>query len=89
MKRMQPARLDELLADEALAALDAENRFELEAMLRDSPEAERDALMRTAALTQLAFLRRDSSALQPMPARLRARLLGTAGAQGSPSRPDI
>lgn len=78
MKRMHSDRLQELLADEALAALDAENRSELESLLRRSPEAERDALMRTAALAQLAFLRRDSSALQPMPASLRARVLGTA-----------
>jgi hypothetical protein len=56
-------------------------------MLRESPGAERDALMRTAALTQLAFLRRDSSALQPMPASLRARLLGTAEVQRSVIKP--
>ena len=37
--------------------------------------------MQTAALTQLAFLRRDRSALQAMPERLRARLLGAAQAQ--------
>ena len=78
MNRLQPDRLNELLADEALAALDAEHHSELEAMLSQSPEAERDALMRTAALTQLAFLQRDRSAPQPMPAGLRARLLSTA-----------
>jgi hypothetical protein len=78
MKRMDSERLQDLLADEALGGLDATHRSELEALLHESPEAERDALMRTAALTQLAFLRRDSSALQPMPAGLRARLLGTA-----------
>lgn len=56
-------------------------------MLRESPAAERDALLRTAALTQLAFLRADRQAQQAMPARLRARLLGMAAAQGSPTRP--
>lgn len=80
MKRTHTDRLQELLADEALGGLDATGGSELEALLRESPAAERDALMRTAALTQLAFLRRDSSALQPMPASLRARLLGTAKA---------
>ena len=88
MKRMHDAdRLQELLADEALGGLDVTCGSELEALLRESPEAERDALMRTAALTQLAFLRRDSSALQPMPASLRARLLGTAEAQRSAIKP--
>lgn len=87
MKRTHTDRLQELLADEALGGLDATGDSELEALLRESPEAERDALMRTAALTQLAFLRRDSSALQPMPASLRARLLGTAEAQRSPLKP--
>jgi len=87
MKRAHPDRLQELLADEALGGLDASCHSELEALLRESPEAERDALMHTAALTQLAFLRRDSSALQPMPASLRARLLGTAKAQRSGHKP--
>lgn len=87
MKRTHTDRLQELLADEALGGLDATCRSELEGLLRESPEAERDALMRTAALTQLAFLRRDSSARQPMPASLRARLLGTAEVQRSSIKP--
>lgn len=87
MKRMRTDRLQELLADEAIGRLDATSNSELEAMLCESPEAERDALMRTAALAQLAFLRRDSSALQPMPARLRARLLNAAETQRSPLKP--
>jgi hypothetical protein len=84
MKRVHGKRLQELLADEALGGLDVTFRSELEALLGDSADAERDALMRTAALTQLAFLRRDPAALQPMPASLRARLLGTAKAQSGP-----
>jgi hypothetical protein len=88
MKRTHDAgRLQELLADEALGRLDVTCGSELEALLRESPEAERDALMRTAALTQLAFLRRDPAALQPMPASLRARLLGTAEVQRSAIKP--
>lgn len=87
MKRMHGDRLQELLADEALGGLDASGNSELEAMLRESPGAERDALLRAAALTQLAFLRADRSAQQAMPARLRARLLGMAEIQGSPTRP--
>jgi ABC-type nitrate/sulfonate/bicarbonate transport system ATPase subunit len=87
MKRVHTDRLQELLADEALGGLDATCRSELEPLLRELPDAERDALMRTAALTQLAFLRRDASALQPMPASLRARLLGTAVVQRSAIKP--
>lgn len=87
MSPMRTDRLQELLADEALGGLDVTCGSELEAMLRESPGAERDALMRTAALTQLAFLCRDTSALQPMPARLRARLLSAAETQRSPPKP--
>lgn len=81
MSRMHTGRLQELLADEALAVLDAECRSELDALLRDHPDTQRDALMQTAALTQLAFLCRDHSAAQAMPDRLRARLLSAAQAQ--------
>lgn len=87
MKRLHTDRLHELLADEALGGLDASSGSELETMLRDSPAAERDALMRTAALAQLAFLRADRGAHQAMPERLRARLLGAAAAQRSPIKP--
>lgn len=78
MSRMYTDRLQELLVDEALAALDAERSAELETLLGDCPAAQRNALMQVAALTQLAFLRRDQSALQPMPERLKARLLSAA-----------
>ena len=78
MSRMHTDRLQELLADEALAALDAEHSAELETLLGDCPAAQRNALMQVAALTQLAFLRRDQSALQRMPERLKARLLSAA-----------
>ena len=81
MSHMHTSRLQELLADEALAILDAECRTELEMLLGDYPDTQRDALMQTAALTQLAFLRRDQSAAQAMPERLRARLLSAAQAQ--------
>jgi len=78
MSHMHTDRLQELLVDEALAALDAEHSTELETLLGDCPATQRDALMQAAAFTQLAFLRRDRSALQPMPERLKARLRGAA-----------
>ena len=87
MSRMHTDRLQELLADEALAALDAKRSAELAMLLSDCPAAERDALMQTAALTQLVFLGRDRSALQAMPERLKARLLGAAQAQRFPAKP--
>lgn len=89
MSRIHPAshdRLYELLADEALAALDVEHGPELEAMLSQSPDTQRDELMQTAALTQLAFLRQDQSALKTMPEHLRARILSTAQAQHPPTK---
>ncbi len=74
MNRMRSDRLQELLADEALAALDTESSTELDTLLRDAPDTQRDALMQTAALTQLAFLCRDPAAPRVMPDHLRARL---------------
>ncbi len=87
MSGMRTDRLEELLADEALAALNAERSAELALLLSDCPAAQRDALMQTAAMTQLAFLRRDRSALQAMPERLKTRLLSTAQAQRFPTKP--
>lgn len=74
MSSIRSDRLQELLADEALAALDAESSAELEAALREAPDTQRDALMETAALTQIAFLRRDQAAPSVMPDHLRVRL---------------
>ena len=90
MSHMHPAsrdRLYELLADEALAALDTKHEAELEALLSEAPDAQRDELMQTAALTQLAFLQRDRPAPKAMPGHLRARILGTAQAERPASKP--
>ena len=74
-------RLDELLADEAAAALEAGDAPELEALLADNPAVARDELLEIAALTQVAFLRGSrmrsgSPAVSELPAGLRARLAG-------------
>ncbi len=87
MSHMHTNRLLELLAEEALAALDAERSAELEMLLADCPAAQRDALMQTAAITTLAFVHSDRSALQFMPERLKARLLRAAEAQRLPAKP--
>lgn len=87
MNHMRTDRLLELLADEALAALNAERRAELEMLLADCPPAQRDALIQTAAITTLAFVHSDRSALQAMPERLKGRLLSAAEAQRLRAKP--
>lgn len=79
-------RLDELLADEAAAALAAADATELDELLARHGAADRDQLVQAAALAQVAFLRqaRRNSAipgttLERMPAGLRARLERQAG----------
>lgn len=68
------SRIAELLADEAAAALAAEDRHELEQLARQVPPAEREAFLRAASLVQVSCLRQDGAAVVRMPARLRARL---------------
>ncbi len=79
-------RLDELLADEAAAALEAADATELQELLARHRAVDRDQLVQAAALAQVAFLRRarrsaaaPGSTVERMPAGLRARLERQAG----------
>jgi len=65
-------RLEELLADEASAALDAGDGPELKGLLERHPGIRRDEFLRAAALAQVAFLRQANATR--MPAGLRERL---------------
>lgn len=65
-------RLDELLADEAAAGLPASSVDELASLVVRHPAVPRDELLRAAALTQVAFLRRGT--IERMPAGLAERL---------------
>ncbi len=65
-------RLDDLLADEAAAALESAAAPELASLLIRHPRVVRDELLQAAALTQVAFLRRG--AVERMPAGLTERL---------------
>lgn len=73
-------RLNELLADEAAAALDAADQPELAGLLAKHGEVSRDEFLATAALAQVAFLRREgrqrpgTPGAGRMPAGLKARL---------------
>lgn len=73
-------RLHELLADEAAAALEASDQPELASLLAKHGEVPRDEFLATAALAQVAFLRRDGrrqpgrAAADRMPPGLKARL---------------
>jgi anti-sigma-K factor RskA len=68
------SRIAELLADEAAAALAAEDQRELEQLARQVPATEREAFLRAASLVQVSCLRQDGRAVVRMPAKLRARL---------------
>jgi hypothetical protein len=77
-------RLEELLADEASAGLDATDAPELKQLLDRHPAVGRDDFMQAAALAQVAFLRRDQrsagtgaqgvATVSRMPAGLKERL---------------
>jgi hypothetical protein len=72
-------RLTELLADEAAAGIDSADAPEFRALLDRNPRADRDDLMRVAALTQVAFLHREQRgnrrpAGERMPPGLKERL---------------
>lgn len=69
-----PARLAELLADEAAAALAAEDHRELEQLAREVAPGEREAFVRAASLVQVSCLRNDARAAGRMPDALRQRL---------------
>lgn len=69
-----PGPLDDVLADEAAAALSEADRREFEPLLRAASPAEREAYLRAAALVQVTCLRGDASGAHRMPGRLRQRL---------------
>ena len=66
------SRLDELLADEAAAALESAAAPELAGLLSRNPGVARDEMLQAAALAQVAFLRRGT--IHRMPAGLAERL---------------
>jgi anti-sigma-K factor RskA len=69
-----PGPLDEVLADEAAAALSDADRREFEPLLRAASPAEREAYLRAAALVQVTCLHGDTGSVRRMPDRLRQRL---------------
>jgi hypothetical protein len=66
------SRLDELLADEAAAALESAAAPELAGLLSRNSGVARDEMLQAAALAQVAFLRRGP--MHRMPAALAERL---------------
>ncbi len=89
-----PDRLTELLVDEATAGLSVGELDELDTLLTGQPARRRNDYMHAAAVTQLAFLKRDAqAAVHRMPAALRARILSAAApepvARGAPSVADL
>lgn len=88
-----PGPLDDVLADEAAAALSDADRREFETLLRAASPTERDAYLRAAALVQVTCLRGDASGTHRMPERLRQRLAEQGQAivarQSTPAVADI
>ncbi|MEQ8766670.1 MAG: anti-sigma factor [Planctomycetota bacterium] len=71
---LEPGRLEELLADRALDALETEDLDELSRLLGDSPHLEDPTYEYTAAALELAFARQDGSAYTPLPSSLSASI---------------
>lgn len=71
-------RLLDLLAMQATEGLSRGENAELEALLRAHNHVDRDELMATAVLTQLALLGQDKAALHKAPLRVRAKLITDA-----------
>lgn len=67
-------RLLELLADRAAFGLDADDRQELDELLRESPEFESDSLELAAAALELAMLDVRQTGSEQLPLRLQARI---------------
>jgi anti-sigma-K factor RskA len=76
-------RLVELLADRATQGLSREEARELEALLRQHPDVDPDALDRVAAAVYLATAPRDET---PLPGALRARIERVAPTEARPTR---
>lgn len=72
-------RLAELLAGEAVGDLDAAERAELERLAATLANDEREELLQTAALAQVALCRRDRAA-RSLPPALKLRLERQAAA---------
>ena len=84
-------RVDELLADEASASLEAGDARELRALLDRNPGVRRDGLIQAAALAQVAFLHESRrtgarAGSTRMPAALRQRLASQGEAMVSRQR---
>jgi len=74
-------RIDELLIDQAIGGLDAEQQNELRTLLAGEPEPDRNPYMETAALVQLGIASMEQAGgrrAQGMPQRLRSRLRESA-----------
>jgi anti-sigma-K factor RskA len=93
LNQQGPGPLDEVLADEAAAALSEADRREFEPLLRAASPTEREAYLRAAALVQVTCLREDGHSLRRMPDRLRTRLAEQGQAivarQAAPAVADI
>lgn len=79
-------RAEEMLCDEALVGLTAEEQSELEAMLAEAPRlgaAERDAFARAAASVAIASTSKGGATTEKMPASLVAKLEKLAAATTS------
>ena len=73
-----PERLVELLVTEATDGLDQDTRSELDQLLAEHPDLERDEMMRAAALAELGFMARSGRPIERMPDTFKQRLKNEA-----------
>ena len=83
-----PDRLVELLVIEATEGLDEEARNELDRLLTDHPDLERDEMMRAAALAELGFMARSGRPIERMPDTFKQRLKNEARRHFAQAKPE-
>ena len=82
-----PDRLLELLLDESSVGLSDEQKRELEQMLSDYSQVDRDELLQVAALAQLSFLKHQTAAQESLPDSLKSRVMANAQLRSYSSPP--
>ncbi len=73
-----PDRLLELLLDESSVGLSDEQKQELERLLSDYKQVDREELLQVTALAQLSFLKTNTDAQESLPSSLRSKVVANA-----------
>jgi hypothetical protein len=83
MSQQLPDELIDLLVSDVTEGLEPDRRDDLDALLREHPDADPTSWERVAALTHLALLDSTPGAVEAMPETVRRRLTGDLASAGS------